>query len=130
MTVDELINECRKLPNEIAPAAEAIVRYISSVADGNWVEGDSGRWRIQGANFVTVKSQYARAGTLAITVRGNPHEFEVLDGLELKTDQNGYSRFAFGDPRHTVDAIACVRRAKTLFDRGGQRPQTTPRTLG
>ena len=128
--LEHLIADCRKLPSEIASASEAMVRYVSSLTGQEWVKGGNGRWRPASANYVTLKPQWKQARSLAITVRGNPDEFERSPILPLMPDQHGYSAFKLEHAGQIADAFSYIERARTLYDRGRTRQQTTPRTVG
>ena len=127
---DDLISECRKLPGEIAAVAEAIVRFVSSESGDDWNVGDSGRWRPSSENPVTLKPQWKQARSLAVTLRGNPQEFEQGKRLELTKDQNGYSSFRLDQAAQSAEAFAYISRAYVIFERGRARSQTTPKTVG
>jgi hypothetical protein len=58
-------------------------------------------------NFWTVKIQ-PRVGTLALTVRGEPHELSPFSALVLKADQAGYSRFQIRSTDEVDDVIALM----------------------
>jgi hypothetical protein len=127
--IAELIVEAKQLPVELAAVAEAIVYFVAARSGQNWQKDDSGRWRPLTENPVTLKPQWKRAQSLAITLRGNPHEFEMHELLELKKDQNGYSAFRVDSPDQAAAAFAYIDRAYTIFERGRARLQTSPKTI-
>ncbi|HEV7959650.1 MAG TPA: hypothetical protein VGP01_01370, partial [Rhizomicrobium sp.] len=57
-------------------------------------------------NFWTVKVQ-PRVGNLALTVRGGPEKFGK-SSLEIKPDQNGYSRFWFRKPSDLQEVLRVI----------------------
>ncbi len=126
---NELISECRALPLEIAAQAEGIARYINEFCTGGWSKNSNGRY-VSDPNFVTIKPQIARANNLAVTIRGNPHEFEKGEMIVVKGDQAGYSRFILDNPKQLADCLMHIDRARTLYDRGRTRSQSTPTTIG
>ena len=125
-----LLADCGKLPAGVSEVAEALVLYADASSHGELVAGASGRWRLDGHNYLTLKPQYARANNLAVTLRGNPDEFEDRAELSLQKDQNGYSAFRLERASQAAAAFYYVERAHTLFERGASRRQVTPRTLG
>jgi hypothetical protein len=127
---EALISDCKKLPGTISGAAEAIAHFAMAITEESLQRDTSGRWRPPSHNFVTVKPQYERAHSLAVTLRGNPHEFEVGDRLKLGPDQNGYSAFRLEAPDQIADAFKYVNRAHVLFELGRTRDQKTPKTIG
>ncbi|MBY0611446.1 MAG: hypothetical protein K2P80_04620 [Beijerinckiaceae bacterium] len=127
---EDLIAECRQLPAEITGASEAIVFFVSSISGKLWTRDVSGRWRPTNANFITLKPQWKQARSLAVTLRGNPDEFETNGLLELKKDQNGYCAFRLESASQIADAMKFVQRAKTLFDRGRTRERKGQLTIG
>jgi hypothetical protein len=129
-TFDELLAECKLLPDEIAAAAIAIARYAAAVSGKEWVKDSSGKWRPASENFITIKPQWKQAKSLAVTLRGEPREFEAENSLALKNDQNGYSAFRLESPDQIADAFVAIKRAHLLFERGRTRLKTSPQTIG
>ena len=126
----ELILECKKLPMEISGAAEAIVQFCTAISGPSWKISNDGKWCPQAENFVTVKPQWKQAKSLAITLRGEPSEFDVSANLPLVKDQNGYSAFRLKSAIQIADAFRYVSRAHVLFKRGRSRAHTTPVSVG
>jgi hypothetical protein len=129
-SLDELLSDCAKLPNRISGAAEAIVQYVSAISGSEWECDTSGQWRPVSENFVTVKPQWKQAGNFAVTIRGEPPEFELRDSLSLLKDQHGYSAFRLETAEQIAAAFIYIERARALFERGRTRVRTTPKTIG
>ena len=74
----------------------------------------SGRW-VAEPNFVAVRVQDARAGNIAITVYGNPEEFESLHhSLNIKPDRASWSRFNVDREEQLQSTIEVIRHAYQL----------------
>ncbi|MDR7033235.1 hypothetical protein [Mesorhizobium sp. BE184] len=127
---EELLDECDLLPSDIAPAAKAIAYYAASVSGNVWTKDQSGKWRPTAENFVTIKPQWKQAKSLAVTLRGEPAEFEASSSLDIKKDQNGYSAFRLEVASQIADAFVAIKRAHVLFERGRTRTKTSPKTIG
>ena len=80
-----------------------------------------GRWVHRPENFVTVKPQ-ERIQDLAFTVYGDPHDFGDLNiPLEIKPDQNSYSRFKISRVDQLPAAVRVIQRAWQLWHNRGRR---------
>ena len=119
--------ELDKIPS-LANVGKAIVAFARTLIPGDFVfEGD--QWVYRNDNFVTIRIQHARAQSLAFSLRGNPHEFEIDPTLEVKAGQNGYSRCTVDSPRQLAAIAKYIERALVIYQRGRARVVTTPRTI-
>ena len=100
------------LPEALRTTGEKLVREVRRVYPGSLVYHEESQKYVESPdNFWTVKIQ-PRARDLAITVRGNPADFEMSHGLDLKPDRPGYSRFKVSRPEHVETALRILAQAQ------------------
>ena len=125
----DYFENCDKLPQNISDAAKAAYAYIAAVSHQQLTCDTQGRWFVKTSNFATLKPQWKRAKSLAVTLRGNPNEFEETTELTLQADQNGYSICKLESPEQIASLFVYLKRAQSLFEKGSQRKQTSPKTV-
>ncbi len=125
--VHDLYKEISNL-NGLSEGAKALVQFALKIGGGD-TEHSAARYVVRPDNFVTFQPHWKRALNLAVTLRGNPCEFELQDGLQLKRSMNGYSSFSLEKIEHLAAAFRYVRRAKEIYDRGSNRIPKTQKTI-
>lgn len=105
----------------------ALVDYAESISDDGKFELSNKRWVIRPNNFVTLQPHWKQTTNVAISLRGNPHEFAELPELPLKEGMSGYSECKVTLPSQLAAATFYIRRAKELYTKGSKRVQKQQR---
>lgn len=99
-----LIDLCqRTLAPSLSAAAKEVVGLVRKLdSEGHFQEADRGKFVNRQNNFVTLRVQ-PRKGDILVTIYGNPDLYEDMEELtsstlEMKRDQNGYTRFNWSRP--------------------------------
>jgi hypothetical protein len=123
--------ELENLP-AIRDCGRAIAQYaMSLVTRGRLQREKKGarRFVLAPVNFVAFTPHYKRANHIAIELRGNPSQFEVVDGVKVKDARGGaYSRCILGKPSDLAAVISYVRQAHTNYISGPRKSQQTAKT--
>ncbi|GAA0405364.1 hypothetical protein GCM10009133_12490 [Cocleimonas flava] len=119
MSIHEEIKELKYL----AITGFALIDFAESISDGGKFELNNKRWVIRPKNFVTLQPHWKQTLNIAISLRGNPHEFAELTELPLKEGMSGYSECKVTLPTQLAAATFYIRRAKELYTKGNRRIQ-------
>jgi hypothetical protein len=107
---ERFVKELQQLPSPIAKCGRDLLSRIREEFEGYFRISKSGKYVNRPNNFWTAKVQ-PRDGSLAITVRGNPGDFERMDELDIRPDRRGYSRFKVQRPDQMEHAWRTLRKS-------------------
>jgi hypothetical protein len=102
----QFLSELESLPKDLVSSGRLLLSTIRAKFPGDLKPTRLGKYMNWPDNFWTIKVQ-PRVKNLALTVRGVPERFGK-SSLEIKPDQNGYSRFWLRKPEELQEALRIV----------------------
>jgi|SRR5450830_455732 hypothetical protein len=103
--------QCQKhLPRDLAERALGMLDSLSNDSSDDLIADKTNRWISRPDNYFTIKVQ-PQNKDLVVTVRGRPIEYESKT-LEVRPDQNGYSKFWIRNVKDVQEALRLIRSAR------------------
>jgi hypothetical protein len=103
--------QCLKhLPRDLADRAVAMLDEIAGDSSDDLISDKTNRWISRPDNYFTIKVQ-PQNKDLVVTIRGRPDEYESKI-VDLRADQNGYTRFWIRRLADVSEALRLIRSAR------------------
>lgn len=107
----QFLAELLSFPKTVRDSGQVILQKVRSRFPGDLKRFPRNRYVEQPDNFWAVTLQ-PREQTLLVTVRGEPAQFNVPEGMDLKLDRRGYSAFKVRDIRQIEGAVSLIGQAR------------------
>ena len=103
----------------------ALVQFAESLFPKCRFIKKTNRW-VADPNFVTFDIHWKRAKNVALSLRGDPTEFDQAAVLPLKRGMGGYSECTVTNPAQLAAAASYISRAAEIYSRGRTRIKKRP----